>query len=277
MKDLQVGYFEVEIEEAQTKMCRLKPFLEHNERFNIKRLCVRYNQNREVMERLSECTGNVKQLTIKDSSNCMDWLTADILTKWKLKAVNLFGSEITIPLISLIVQTCPELTNLLMRSDYIDDSAVMIIVQHCPKLQTLIIPSRNINLTWSSLLTLSERCLHLENLAIGPIPNIPTADIARRCSHALSRIQSTNLYSLYVEGHKADIIIPYLTGLTCVELDCYPDIYLPLLIQHCHKLTQIAVLEDEFPITGILALCRGNPLLQDLTCLEVRADTILCD
>ena len=269
MKDLQVGYFELEIEEAQTKMCRLKPFLEHNESFNIKRLCVRYDQNRKVMERLSKCTANVKHLTIQDSSNCMDWLTADILRKWKLKEVNLTESGITPRLVSLIVQTCLELTSIkLLESDNIDDSTVLVIVQHCPKLETLIIPLRNINLTWSSLLALSERGLPLEELAIGAIPIIPTPDIARRCSHALSRIRCTNLYSLHVKGHQADIIIPYLTGLTCVELDCYPDIYLPLLIQHCHKLTQISVYEIDFPIQGLLSLCRPNPLIKDVCCYE---------
>ena len=55
----------------------------------VRSIVINGNQNNEVMELLSACTGNVKQLTLKYSNNCMEWLTADILSRWKLKEIDL--------------------------------------------------------------------------------------------------------------------------------------------------------------------------------------------
>ena len=44
----------------------------------VESICIYGDQNREVMEQLSVCTGIVNKLVIRNSDNCMDWLTADI-------------------------------------------------------------------------------------------------------------------------------------------------------------------------------------------------------
>ena len=146
-----------------------------------------------------------------------------------------------------------------------DDAAVIAIAQHCPKLETLLLRSSNI--TWASLLALSERGLPLEELDIDFIPNIPTTDIARRCSHALSCIRHLNTNNLYKNGQDANILIPYMTGLTRVDIrNYYSHIYIPLLTQHCHKLTEIAMYNYNYSVADILSLCRANPLLQKVYC-----------
>ena len=54
-------------------------------------------------------------------------------------------------------------------------------------------------------------------------------------------------------------------------------IYIPLLTQHCHKLTKIGVYDTAYTAVHVLSLCRANPLLQELTCYEqgVVTDTTL--
>ena len=165
-------------------------------------------------------------------------------------------------LISEIKQTYLELTSIALSSDFIDDSAVVAIVQHCPGLETLLLSSNNI--TWTSLLALSERGLPLKQLQIPSIPIIPTVDIARRCSHALSCIRSLSSESLHRNNQDATILIPYMTGLTTVLLTYHNCINIPLLTKHCHKLTNISLLIDSYPLAVVLSLCRANPLLQEL-------------
>ena len=162
------------------------------------------------MEQLSACTGNLKQLNIRNSGNCMDWLTADILSRWSLKEIFLCGFLTTAHFVSLIVQICTELTSIKLYSTSVDDAAVIAIAiaQHCPKLETLLLRSNNI--TWIFLLTLSERGLPLKELNISNIPYIPTADIAKRCSHALSCIRHLNTSNLYQNSQ--DAIYCYLIG-----------------------------------------------------------------
>ena len=137
----------------------------------------------------------------------------------------------------------------------------MAIAQHCPKLEKIIL-SDIVKITYKSFIALSEQCLPLEELDIASIPYIPTADIARRCSHALSCICHLDTDNLNQNSHDATILLPYLTGLTSVELDCYGNVFIPLLKRHCHKLTEITVCENN-SIDDILSLCRANPLLQD--------------
>ena len=242
----------------------LKPLLESNLRCKVSSMNIVGDLKKDVMEQLSACTGNVKQLHIRYSNNCKDWLTADILSRWKLKEISFNRCVITTHFSSIIAQTCTELTSIKLYSNTVDDAAVIAIAQHCPKLETLLLRSNNI--TWTSLLALSERGLPLNELDIESFPNIPTADIAtgRRCSHALSCIRHLDIGNLY--QNDANILIPYMTGLTSVVLYNYCDSYIPLLTQHCHKLTKLDVYNNSYSESDILSLCSANPLLQKLCC-----------
>ena len=258
VKKLQLDYLDLDINSTIT-IESLNPLLESKKGCKISSITVKGIQNREVMEQLSACTGNVKQLTIRYSKNCMDWLTADILSRWKLNEINLIGITGATPLVSVIIQTCIELTRIKLYSYNIDDAAVIAIAQHCPKLETLLLRSSNI--TWTFLLALSERGLPLEELDIVSIPNIPTVDIARCCSHALSCIRYFSTSNFHQNGQDATILIPYMAGLNSLFLQKYCDSYIPLLTQHCHKLTKIAVYNSNYSVTDILSLCHANPLL----------------
>ena len=217
--------------------------------------------NREVVEQLSICSRSVKQLTIRRFANCMDWLTADILSRWKLTEINLADCESEI--VIFIVQICTELTSIKLDSMCIDDFTITTITQHCPKLKLLML--RQHSMTYNSLLSLSEQSLHLEELYItSSIPYIPTADIARRCSHALSCISYIDTSQLYYKNSDATILIPYMTGLTSVSLQYHSHSYIPLLTQYCSKLTKIEIIGHNHCVPDVLSLCCANPLLQDL-------------
>ena len=172
---------------------------------------------------------------------------------------------LNVPIIKLIVQTCSELTCIVLMSDMdtVDDAIVMAIAQHCPKLEKLELPVHS-PLTYKCLIALSERGLPLIELDILDIPNIPTADIARRCSHALSCIPRLNTRYYQNNIEEFSVILPYMTGLTSVFLGGSNPSYLPLLTQYCHKLTKIEVYSDNYSIQDILSLCHANPLLQEL-------------
>ena len=168
------------------------------------------------------------------------------------------------------------MTSIKLNSDNIDDAAVIVIAEHCPKLETLLLRSRYI--TWTSLLTLSEQGLPLKELDIDYIPYIPSADIARRCSHALSCIRHIYTNHLIQNGQDCNILLPYMTGLTCVYLAKDNHIYIPLLAQHCSKLTKIEVIYKDYSVTNILSLCCANPLLQELLYFSSGiTDTILIE
>ena len=261
IKNLQVEYFNLYIESYTTIEC-LNPLLENNMRFQLKDILICGNQNREVMEQLSACTGNVKQLTIRNSINCVDWLTAEILSRWKLKKISVSISELAKSVVMLIAQTCSELTSIELYSNTVDDAAVIAIAKHCPKLETLQLYSNNI--TWTSLLALSERGLPLEELDIVSIPNIPTADIARRCSHALSCVRHLNTDDLHHNGQDASILLPYMTGLTCLIVQFCS--FIPLLTRYCHELTKIKAFNKSYSYLEILSLCCADPLLQEVYC-----------
>ena len=180
------------------------------------------NQNSEVIEGISACTRNVEQLTTRYSYNCMDWLTADILSRWKLKAISL---DTTLSAVLLIVQTCTELTSIKLYSDNINEAVVIAIAQHCTKLETLLLRSSNI--TWTSLLALSERCLLLEELYTASISNIPTADIDRRC---------TDTCMLALSEH-----CPQLQWLDISIAKQITEVAVLQLLQRCPKLTKLEV------------------------------------
>ena len=276
VENLQVEYFDLEINSSITIQI-LKSLFESNIAYWIRSVYITGDQNREVMEQLSSSTRNLKQLKMHYAYNCMDWLNSDILAKWKLTEIHLEGTTVTSSFLTLIAQTCTELTNIALDSKYTDDAAVIAIAQHCPKLETLLIGSHKI--TYSSLLALSERGLPLKELDIQYIPYIPTEDIARRCRHALSCIRHLDTYNLLQNGQDANILIPYMTGLTSVYLDYYSNVYIPLLTQYCHKLTEIEVHNKNYHVTDILSLCRANPLLQEVWyCARVElTDTLLIE
>ena len=266
LQDLQVNNFIVEINSKITKES-LKPIIDSNAGYKVQNIIIKGNQNKKAIEQLSACTGNVKALTIRNSKNCSNWLTADILSRWNLTNITIDECETKLTSFTAIVQSCVELTSIyLLHSINIDDSAVITIAQHCPKLETLVIEPTK--LTYASLITLSERVLPSEELYIPTIPHIPTADIAKRCSHALSRIRS--IYTtdpLNKNHHTAIIMLPYLTGLKRLCLYSDFESNLPLLAQYCHQLTEITVCYSGFIVEDVLSLCHANPLLQELSLL----------
>ncbi len=276
IKNLIVEKLDLHIHSMLT-LDNCKQLLEYSIVCKVQSIGIEGKQNSEVMEQLSACTGNVKQLAISYSNNCMDWLTADILSRWKLKEISFNSCLIKTHFIIQIVQTCTELTSINLDPYNIDDSVVIAIAEHCTKLETLLLRSSNI--TWTSLLALSERGLPLKELDIDYIPNIPTADIARRCSHALSCIRHIRTYYLNENSQSAALLIQYMTELTSICVDYYCDSYIPLLTQYCHKLTKIRVFSTDQLIDVVLPLCRTNPLLQELTCYNRcgLADTTLIE
>ena len=271
LKNLKVVNIDL-IFKSPTTADSLKHLMESNMGHKVINIRIEAKQNKEVMEQLSAYTGNVKQLTIRKSDQCNDWLTVDILSRWKLKEISLYHSATKPSLLLLIVHTCAELTSIKLYSNSIDDAAVLTITQHCTKLKRLQLLN-SCRFTYKCFLILSERGLPLEELAVDFIPNIPTADIARRCGHALSCILHLNTVLLPQNGQDANILLPHMTGLTSVDLefcDKYHN-YVPLLIQHCHKLTKIEVTYTDYSVTDILSLCCINPLLKVL-CVYVQID-----
>ena len=263
LKNLHVEYYKLFVD-SDARVEHLNILVERNIGHKIKSIFIIRDPRKDVIETLSACTMNVKQLYIKNSSNYRDWLTIDILKQWRLKKVCLDGLEISPCLVLLIIQTCSELTSIKLYSVNIDDATVIAIAQHCTKLQTLSTDTSNI--TWTSLLTLSERGLPSKEL---DIPNIPTADIARRCSHALSYMRFLNTYYLHQNDLDSNILIPYMTGLTRVDFDdncSHSYTILPVLTQYCHKITKIVIHFSNYTVEDILSLCCANPLLQELLC-----------
>ena len=164
-----------------------KSFLESNMKYKVKQLQVSEDQNKEVMKLLLDSIRNVEVLNLDCSSNCQDWLTIDIFTKWKLTKLSM--NELRIPLIMNIIQKKNELIYIELLDCQIDDTIIITIAQYCPKLEKLVLNSKN--LTYTSLIALSERGLPLKELVIlnyMSILNIPTAALAAQCAHSLSRI-----------------------------------------------------------------------------------------
>ena len=143
------------------------------------------------------------------------------------------------------------MTSITLTSTTVDDAVVMSIAQHCSKLETFKVPFQS-EVTYHSLLALSVRSLPLKELSIPRIPNIPTADIARRCSHALSCIRHLDTYYLHHNGQDAPIFLPYMAGLTNVYLADHSIPFIPLLTQYCRKIQVIEVDTVRLPVLDIL-------------------------
>ena len=71
VEGLNVDYFELEIS-ADIKMKSLKRLINNNIGTKVISIDINGKQNKEVMEQLNVCTGNVKKLDIRNSDNCMD-------------------------------------------------------------------------------------------------------------------------------------------------------------------------------------------------------------
>ena len=258
IKDLQVDYCDLFIN-YETNMNHITIMIENKLIFKVRSLSIEGNQNKEVMEKLSVYAENVHKLHIRSSENYMEWLTDDILSRWKLKEIDI-DFEITTHWLLLIAQTCTELTSIKLTSYIIYDDVVSTIAQHFPKLRILELRSQK--LTWSCLRALSESKVPLEILCFNYLPKIPTADIAKSCSHALSCIRHLDTDNLSRNGHKVHLLIPYMIGLTSVRLIDLSPSYIHLLTQYCRKLTKIDINTNGCSSVAVLSLCRVNPLIE---------------
>ena len=79
VRNLEVEYFDLQINSSIT-IESFKSLIESNSAYFISSVYIAGNQNREVMEQLIAYTRNVKQLKMHYAYNCMDWLSADILS-----------------------------------------------------------------------------------------------------------------------------------------------------------------------------------------------------
>ena len=209
VKNFSVDNIELRIN-SKMEMHDCQPLFESDLRYKVKFIDVTEDQNKEVMEQLSVFAENIEKMRMLTGR--LNWLTVDILSRWKLKEIILVGSVVNKDLITLIVQTCTELTSVEFNlwSTLLDDSVMNIFSQHFPKLKRLLLSSTTY-ITYNSLISLSERGLPIKELNISNIPLIRTADIARRCSHALSCIRYLNTANLDCNGHDASILLPYMT------------------------------------------------------------------
>ena len=276
--NLKVDRLDLHIQYNVT-MDSCKPFLESNMDYHIREILVDGHQNQEVMEQLSLNTGNVEKLQIRNASTYNDWLNKDILSRWKLKELIVYGCLQTISLLNLIMLTTYlELTNIELNASTVDDNVVLAVTQCNHKLENFKIPIRS-EITYTSLITLSDHKLPLKELNLRYIPTIPTADIARRCCHALSRISFLSTCTLKGNQVISEILIPYLTRITILFFDYYYHSYMPLLTQYCTKLTRIVVFDKTNSVEYILPLCRTNPLLREMIykCKGGFTDTILIE
>lgn len=181
VKNLQVENLDISLKANVTIECCNDLFKSHL-LCRVRSIEVFADQNKEVIE----------QLTVSGSNNYNDWLSKDILSRWKLKEFILYGLIGNISTFTSILQELTELTRIMLNDNNIDDSVIIAIVQDCPKIHQLEL-SVCLKRTYNSLLTLSESKLPLKELGIEYIPNIPTTDIARRCCRALSCIRSVRL------------------------------------------------------------------------------------
>ena len=221
------------------------------------------NQHREVIEQLSKYVPNVIKLYIDYTCESINWLTEELVSNWNLQYIDIQSGNTEI--IVNIIKYCPELYYICLCSeDDIQDAGVIAICQHCLKLKKLIILSDV--LTHKSLLALSEQGTTFEELETLPYIDIPTADIAKRCSHALSCIRHLNTRDFHIQNKT--LYIPYLTGLQDLHLDSSEDLTLiPLFNKYCHTLKRLGIGNNTTAIKfiDILPLVKANIYLQDIS------------
>ena len=88
VKNIKVNELDLHIQSNIT-MESCESLLENDMVGKVRSVNIKGNQSKEVMEQLSVCTGNVKQLTIRSSSNFKNWITVDILSRWKLSEIEI--------------------------------------------------------------------------------------------------------------------------------------------------------------------------------------------
>ena len=263
VKNLQVEKLDLCIE-SYLSIEKCQPLFESNMTDKINTIVFNGEQYKDVIQQLAFYTNNIVKMSIFDSRNRNDWFNKDMLSCWKLKEISLNGTIVTALIVTLIFQTCTELTSIKLSSYNMIDTTVFInVTHHCPKLQNVIITINSTN-TYHNLIALSENCTILTELNISTIPDIPNIDIGRRCSHALSCIHYISTKVFDGSNQDASMLLAFLTGLTSVELDNECDSYIPLLTQHCNKLTKLTVHAAACLIGNILSLCHANPLLQEV-------------
>ena len=205
-------------------------------RNKISIICISADMNKEVITHICSCIDYVNKLHIRNCSNSDEWLTSNILEKWNLQDVSI--DRCINMSIDPLISSFSEVTSLTFHDTTMDDTTVLAIAQHCLKLRRLHLYS--FDLTVASLLALSEQKLPLEWLDIPIIPIIPTANVARRCSHALSCMDSLSIGLTLNYEPNAPLCIPYLTEIKWLYLNVAKFAYMDKLIKHCTKLECIS-------------------------------------
>ena len=174
-----------------------------------------------------------------------------------------------------ITQICVNLQAIKLHLCSITDMSVLAIAQHCPNLRKLLLFSKDSSLTHISLLALSEQKLPKEKLNIPSIP-IPTADIALRCVHTISRMNSfTWPISGDAPGH-----IHYLAVLKSVEFPSalsteIHERVLTAITAHCRQLESINVSATTNSSLNLLVnMAKNNP---SLLSVHLRPGAVLTD
>ena len=104
---------------------------------SVRTITIIGEQNTLVLEQLSLYTGYIDTLLISSSDNYNIWLTSIVLSNWKVKNISIDQADVTLKLITDIVQKCPELQSFQLNTFTVDDAVVMAVAQHCPKLEKL--------------------------------------------------------------------------------------------------------------------------------------------
>ena len=124
-----------------------------------------------MISHLSSLLPNIQYLKLEIYQH-INWLNKELFSSWKLEVIS--------------ICTAPRCMHTVeLRLDV--DNAVTTIAQNCPHLQRLFL--RNVPLTYTSLLALSEFKLPLQDLYIFPnIPTISSTDILHMHSPAFESL-----------------------------------------------------------------------------------------
>ena len=240
-------------------------------------ICLEGNQKKEVIQEFSDSINNIEELLINNVSiDNDDWLPSNIISRWKkLQTLSIWCVPFT--LLDRLVHTTSILTSINLH-DNVDEAIVTLIAQHCPQLHTLIFNTSKI--TYTCFLVLSEHKLPLKELDSSCIPHIPNANIAKRCSYALSCIRTIFTNNLSHTLEEIELIAPYLTGLKYFYLNSKDLCYISVFIFYCRYLTTVSVSHYHcMDYTAILTLCLGSIYLDHILfhcCMDI-TDTVLIE
>ena len=215
----------------------------------VNNLSVSKSQDKTMISHLGSHLPNVQYLKLEIYRH-IDWLTKELFSSWKLEVISICTAPRYIHTVEL-------------RLDV--DNAVTTIAQNCPHLQRLFL--RNVPLTYTSLLALSEFKLPLQDLYIFPnIPTIPSTDILQGCAYALSRIRELNTSSLQGIRCAPDAAVQYFPNLHTLILATYsyPHHQAVMSALQFTQLMCLVVQGGVVTTSDLLAQCRGNPSLKRL-------------